>query len=91
MKSFDQTFSKVCGFQRQRLWPLSAESGIPLRHEAQEGSRKRPGDGFGVGNPRRGFLSVMHIKLLVKNKAAQIERPLDIHPFFYEMFPEVLS
>ena len=28
---------------------------IFLRYKAQEGSRKRPGDGFGVGNPRRGF------------------------------------
>ena len=48
-------FSKVCGFQRQRLWPLSVEGGIYLPSQAQEGRRKRPGDGFVVGNPRRGF------------------------------------
>ena len=34
---------------------LSAESETLLRPKAQESSRKRPGDGFGVGNPRRGF------------------------------------
>jgi len=27
-KSFDQTFSKVCGVQRQRLWSRSAEREI---------------------------------------------------------------
>ncbi len=28
-KSFDQTFSKVCGFQRQSLWSPSADGEIP--------------------------------------------------------------
>ena len=54
-KSFDQTFSKVCGFQRQRLWPLSAESGIFLRQITQEGVKKQSGGLFLRGNPRRGF------------------------------------
>jgi len=29
-QSFAQAFSKACGFQRQSLWSLSAESETPL-------------------------------------------------------------
>ena len=39
-KSFGQTFLKVCGFGRQSLWTLSAESGTLLPCKTQEGVRK---------------------------------------------------
>ncbi len=42
-KSFDQTFSKVCGFQRQRLWPLSAESGTFFVNNAGRGEKQSGG------------------------------------------------
>ena len=40
-KSFDQTFSKVCGVQRQRLWSLSAESETPQRQELRRDQQRR--------------------------------------------------
>ena len=59
-KSLDQTFSKVCGFQRRRLWPLSAESGIFFRRKTQEGVKKQSGGLFLRGNPRMGFPHFYH-------------------------------
>ncbi|HIU31871.1 MAG TPA: hypothetical protein IAB66_06890 [Candidatus Caccousia avistercoris] len=39
-ESFDQTFSKVCGFQRQSLWPFSAENGTPDDPKTQEATEQ---------------------------------------------------
>ena len=36
IESFTQFFSKNCGFQRQRLWPHSAECGIFTGNQDQE-------------------------------------------------------
>ena len=48
-------FSKVCGFRRQSLWTLSAESGTLLPYKTQERVKKQSGGLFLRGNPRRGF------------------------------------
>ena len=48
-ESFDQTFSKVCGFQRQRLWPFSAENGIPDEPKTQAGEPKQSSELFWRG------------------------------------------
>ena len=39
LKSFAQAFSKACGFQRQSLWSLSAESENFMFRKAQEGRK----------------------------------------------------